>query len=201
MTKYCINPDECKKHEIPIDTFFYSLSLYFGKLITPDTFQDVCSRGFIEYDGFDLMRQPVNPKLTQTGIEAIESILLDSEFASPKEEDDRYLNLAAKLIELFPKGRKEGTNYMWRDSKAIIAKKLKTVVKKYEVTFTDEEAIDATRRYVASFNGDYRYMQLLKYFIMKKNPLTGDENSQFLSYLENTEDVTTTLPVDNGVLV
>ena len=202
MTKFCINPDECKKHEIPIDTFFYSLSLYFGKLITPDTFQDVCSRGFIEYDGFDLMRQPVNPKLTPTGIEAIESILLDSEFASPREEDDRYLNLAAKLIELFPKGRKEGTNYMWRDSKAIIAKKLKAVIKKYDVTFTDEEAIEATRRYVASFNGDYRYMQLLKYFIMKKNTITGDENSQFLSYLENTEDSTSTsAKMDNGVLV
>lgn len=202
MTKFCINPDECKKHEIPIDTFFYSLSLYFDKLITPDTFQDVCSRGFIEYDGFDLMRQPVNPKLTPTGIEAIESILLDSEFASPREEDDRYLNLAAKLIELFPKGRKEGTNYMWRDSKAIIAKRLKAVIKKYDVTFTDEEAIEATRRYVASFNGDYRYMQLLKYFIMKKNTVTGDENSQFLSYLENTEDsASTSAKMDNGVLV
>lgn len=200
MTKFCINPDECKKHGIPIDTFFYSLSLYFGTLITPDTFQDVCSKGFIEYDGFDLTGQPINPKITQTGIEVLESILLDSEFNPQKGEDDRYMNLAAQLIELFPKGRKEGTNYMWRDSKAIIAKKLKTVVKKYEVTFTDEEAIDATRRYVASFNGDYRYMQLLKYFIMKKNPLTGDENSQFLSYLENTEDVTTSR-IDNGVLV
>lgn len=186
--KCCINPDECKKQDISIDTFLFSLSLYFGKLITPDTFQDVCSRGLIEYDGFDLMRQPINPKLTPTGVELVEGILLNSEFApSPKEEDDRFLNLAAKLIELFPKGRKEGTNYMWRDSKAIIAKRLKAVVKKYDVEFTDEQAVEATRRYVASFNGDYRYMQLLKYFLMKKNTLTGDENSQFLSYLENDD--------------
>jgi hypothetical protein len=134
------------------------------------------------------MRQPINPKLTPAGVELVEGVLLNSEFApSPKEEDDRFLNLAAKLIELFPKGRKEGTNYMWRDSKAIIAKRLKAVVKKYGVEFTDEQAVEATRRYVASFNGDYRYMQLLKYFLMKKNTLTGDENSQFLSYLENDD--------------
>ena len=45
-------------------------------------------------------------------------------------------------------------------------------------------------------------MQLLKYFIMKKNLVTGEENSQFLSYLENTEDSTSTsAKMDNGVLV
>lgn len=185
--KYCINPEECKKENIPIDTLLFSFSLYLGKLITPDTFQDVCSRGLIEYDGFDLMKQPINPKLTPTGIELVESILLNSEFTDKGNDDARYINLAEKLIDLFPKGRKEGTNYMWRDSKAIIAKRLKAVVKKYNVSFTDEEAVEATRRYVNSFNGDYRYMQLLKYFLMKKSTLTGDENSQFLSYLENKE--------------
>lgn len=185
--KYCINPEECKKENIPIDTLLFSFSLYLGKMITPDTFQDVCSRGLIEYDGFDLMRQPINPKLTPTGVELVESILLNSEFTETGNDDARYTYLAEKLIELFPKGRKEGTNYMWRDSKAIIAKRLKAVVKKYGVTFTNEEAVEATQRYVSSFNGDYRYMQLLKYFIMKKNTITGEENSQFLSYLENKE--------------
>ena len=185
--KYCIDPNECKKENIPIDTFLFAFSLYLGKLITPDTFQDMCSRGLIEYDGFDLMKQPINAKLTPTGIELVESIVLNSEFTTTGNDDARYNNLAAQLIELFPKGRKEGTNYMWRDSKAIIAKRLKAIVKKYNVSFTDEEAIEATRRYVSSFNGDYRYMQLLKYFLMKKNVLTGEENSQFLSYLENKE--------------
>lgn len=200
--KYCINPEECKKQNIPIDTFLYALSLYLGKLITPDTFQDVCSKGLIEYDGFDLMRQPVNAKLTPTGVELVEGIILNSEFAPKDGEDDRFLNLAGMLIELFPRGKKEGTNYMWRDSKAIIAKRLKAVVKKYNAEFTDEEAVEATRRYVSSFNGDYRYMQLLKYFIMKKNLVTGEENSQFLSYLENTEDsASTSAKMDNGVLV
>ena len=47
----------------------------------------------------------------------------------------------------------------------------------------------ATKKYVDSFKGDYRYMQLLKYFILKKNTNTLEENSQFLSYLENLNDV------------
>lgn len=191
--KYCINLDECKKENIPIDTLFFSLSLYSGKIISPDTFQDVCSRGLIEYDGFDLMKQPINPRLTPTGIELVETILLNSEFTDKGNDDARYTNLAEKLIDLFPKGRKEGTNYMWRDSKALIAKRLKAIVKKYNVSFTDEEAVEATRRYVSSFNGDYRYMQLLKYFLMKKNLITGEENSQFLSYLENKEDSETSM--------
>lgn len=100
---------------------------------------------------------------------------------------DRYELLAAQLREIFPKGRKEGTSYMWRDSNSIIAKKLKALVSKYGECFTDEQAINATRKYVESFNGNYRYMQLLKYFISKKviNDGEVEETSQLLSYIEN----------------
>ena len=100
---------------------------------------------------------------------------------------DRYELLAAQLREIFPKGRKEGTSYMWRDSNSIIAKKLKSLVSKYGECFTDEQAINATRKYVESFNGNYRYMQLLKYFISKKVVNDGEveETSQLLSYIEN----------------
>lgn len=100
---------------------------------------------------------------------------------------DRYELLAAQLRELFPKGRKEGTSYMWRDSNNMIAKRLKALVSKYGDCFTDEQAINATKRYVESFNGNYRYMQLLKYFISKKVVNDGEveENSQLLSYIEN----------------
>ena len=64
---------------------------------------------------------------------------------------------------------------------------------------TDKEIIDATKSYVNSFNGDYRYMQLLKYFIWK-NKVTGGElvdgrmvgevekQSQLAAYLEDTEE-------------
>ena len=91
------------------------------------------------------------------------------------------------MQELFPEGKKPGTKLMWRDSQAIIGKKLKAVVKKYGAKFTDEQALEATKKYVESFNGDYQFMQVLKYFISKRNQLTGEETSQFLSYLENAD--------------
>ena len=116
----------------------------------------------------------------------LKDILLESNEIVIKRAD-RYELLAAQLREIFPKGRKEGTSYMWRDSNSIIAKKLKALVSKYGECFTDEQAINATRKYVESFNGNYRYMQLLKYFISKKVVNDGEveETSQLLSYIEN----------------
>lgn len=186
--KLCFDVEECQKLNIPIDTALYIASLYIGKLIASETFQDVCSRGFIEFDGFTVKREPINARLTQTGIDAIESIFLNSEFKSSESEEDRFDRLAEEMQELFPKGKKPGTKLMWRDSKPIIAKRLKAIVKKYNAVFTDTQAIEATKKYVESFNGDYQFMQVLKYFISKRNPITGDETSQFLSYIENGDE-------------
>lgn len=189
--KLCFDVKECEKLKVPVDTALYIASLYLGKLISSNTFQDVCSRGLIEFDGFDLKREPINARLTQTGVDLIESIFLNSEFRLPNSEEDRFDKLAKKMQEVFPEGRKPGTKLMWRDSQPIIAKRLKAIVKKYKAVFTDEQAIEATKKYVESFNGDYQFMQVLKYFISKRNLTTGDETSQFLSYIENAghEDV------------
>lgn len=189
--KLCFDVKECEKLKVPVDTALYIASLYLGKLISSNTFQDVCARGLIEFDGFDLKREPINARLTQTGVDLIESIFLNSEFRLPNSEEDRFDKLAKKMQEVFPEGRKPGTKLMWRDSQPIIAKRLKAIVKKYKAVFTDEQAIEATKKYVESFNGDYQFMQVLKYFISKRNLTTGDETSQFLSYIENAghEDV------------
>lgn len=98
-----------------------------------------------------------------------------------------YLDLASKLREIFPEGKKNGTCYMWRDSNTIIAKKLKTLVSKFDYKFTEEQAINATKEYVKSFNGNYTYMQLLKYFILKQDPITKEYRSDFMSYIENAD--------------
>ena len=122
-----------------------------------------------------------------------EGIILDGEYKKNKKED-RFNILADKLRELYPEGRKEGTNYYWRDSTKIIARKLKALDKKYGIDFTDEQAINATKRYIDSFNGNYTYMQLLKYFIMKNVLKDGEleETSQLLSYIENEDQVNNT---------
>lgn len=112
--------------------------------------------------------------------------------------EEELSELANKLRALYPTGRKEGTAYMWRDSTKTIAKKLLTLKAKYNTTFTDEQAIEATKRYVETFNGNYAYMQLLKYFILKKDLIKGEETSQLLSYIENEDNIHSN---DNGELI
>lgn len=102
-----------------------------------------------------------------------------------EEKTHSLLKLAKDMRELFPAGKKPGTDYYWRDSTKIIAQRLSVFIKKYGDEYTDEQILEATRRYVQSFNGNYKFMHLLKYFISKKNAETKEDNSELLSYLEN----------------
>ena len=99
----------------------------------------------------------------------------------------RASRLATELREIFPKGKKEGTPYYWRDSHVIIQKKLLVFFKKFGSHYTDEQIIKATKNYVQEFNGDYKFMQLLKYFISKKDLIRGEDRSDLASYLENID--------------
>lgn len=96
----------------------------------------------------------------------ISTIVIDSD-KNVIDKDDEFLELAKEMQELYPSGRKPGTNYMWRGTVAEVAKRLKTLVVKYKYSYTKEQVIKATKEYISSFNGDYRTMRLLKYFILK----------------------------------
>lgn len=189
--KAVIDTEKCAELGITPDVALYLASLYFEHCITRDTFNEVCKKGFIVYDEFRA-GFPVNGRITQTGVDVVESLFLNSEIVQVVKEDgreqDRFMVLADKLRELYPQGRKQGTNLQWRDSTVMICKRLKALVKKYGVSFTDEEAVAATRRYVDSFHGDYRFMQVLRYFLWKDDRIKGEEVSQFLSYLQNEDD-------------
>lgn len=94
--------------------------------------------------------------------------------------------LAKSIQELFPKGFKGGTVYPWRDSTKVIAERLTLFFKKFG-EYSREEVINATKRYVESFNGNTQYMQVLKYFILKPDKEVGGNISMLASYLENKE--------------
>ena len=70
--------------------------------------------------------------------ELIASIIIDSDKTTIN-KDVEFNDLAKKMRDLFPEGRKEGTTYYWRDSVAIIARKLKTLVAKFNAKFTEEQ--------------------------------------------------------------
>lgn len=187
--KYIIDTEILEREGIGLDEALYLLSVYKKKPINFNTVQKAKVENKILK--FENPRDPV--KITPKGQSFIESILAKSKIHVSSGNLERYRALADKMREVYPKGLKPGTNYQWRDSTAIIADRLMKLVAKYNIEFTDEEAVAATKRYIASFNGNYRYMQILKYFISKQKPVEGapaEQNSQFLSFLQNEESTT-----------
>lgn len=186
--KYIIDTEILEREGIELDEALYLLSVYKKKPINFNTIQKVKVETKILK--FENPRDPA--MITPKGQSLIESILAKSKLHVSSDNLERYRTLADKMREVYPKGLKPGTNYQWRDSTAIIADRLMKLVAKYNIEFTDEEAVDATKRYIASFNGNYRYMQILKYFISKQKPVEGtsaEQNSQFLSFLQNEGDI------------
>lgn len=192
-SKYIVKKKECDDKGISVDMFYYLVALHEGSKINRRTFNELGKTGYICYKGFDEKGYLIEPTITQEGVDLITEILVNSNMSSM--DIKRYEEIAKEMREIFPKGKKEGTVYMWRDSVPVIARRLKAVTGKYGYLPTKAEILDATKRYVDSFNGDYRYMQLLKYFISKQTIApdgTTEETSQLFSYIMNKDDVTNT---------
>lgn len=116
-------------------------------------------------------------------------------------KDERFEALATKVQECFPKQKMMYTNgttspFYFRCNKTEVKNKLKKFLTIYG-DVTDEDIIDATKRYVASYAPKgYRGMRLAKYFIMKDDrKLMADDEvhveeiSDLATFLENkTED-------------
>lgn len=169
-----INTKTIKEYRISFDSLLILLGIYFNTPIRVLEYPE-------ELTGYYGLHPDINkPYLTQKGVNAVEDIFLKSEFTD-KKENNNLEKLAESLRELYPKGKKPGTAYMWRDSTAYIVKRLQAFEKKYG-KFDQDDIIKATKKYVNSFNGNYGYMQLLKYFIFK------DDTSQLLSYISNLDD-------------
>lgn len=116
-------------------------------------------------------------------------------------EDSRFEELALQVQACFPKQKMiypNGTTspFYFRCNKTEIKNKLKKFIEVYgEVS--DEDILDATKRYVASYAPKgYRGMRLAKYFIIKDDrKLSADDEvhveqlSDLATFLENkTED-------------
>ena len=71
-------------------------------------------------------------------------------------------------------------------------------LKKFFITYgeyTDEQILEATKKFVAAFNGNYKYLPLIKYFISKMKPIQDEEgvvknieHSPLADCLENMND-------------
>ena len=124
--------------------------------------------------------------ITQRWDDVASNILLDSDRDS--QSPDRIANLAAKLMEVFPKEKKAGTNHYFRGNLKDTSLKLKKFFKLYGNRYSDEQVINAAKAYVESFNGNYTYMRILKYFIWKDEKKMNEDGER---YIEETSDLAT----------
>ena len=184
MTTVCLNKKAAQQNGITIDEALLMLVIH-NKANLERAEKTLIQKGLITAERNDLFQQ-VGWRLTNKGTEVLDYVIMDSD--KEQEPQDRLIQLATKLKETFPKGKKDGTNYYWADGVALIVRRLKLFFKKYGNTYTDEQIIQATSKYVEGFNGNYTYMRLLKYFIFKEKVGAAGEvegDSELISYIEN----------------
>lgn len=130
--------------------------------------------------------------LTQRWSDELDEMLLDS--SGGIDDEERLKSLAQKMRECFPKGKMPNTPYYYRCNAREVELKLKKFFAVYG-DYPDDKIIDATKRFIASYQGNYRYLPLIKYFIMKNKTVTDEDGTNHISevspladYLENKED-------------
>lgn len=184
MTTICLNKKATQQNGITIDEALLMLVIH-NKVNLESAEKALIQKGLITAERNDLFQQ-VGWRLTNKGTEVLDSVIMDSD--KEQEPQDRLIQLATRLKEIFPKGKKDGTNYYWTEGVALIVRRLKLFFRKYGNKFTDEQIIQAAEKYVQGFNGSYRYMRLLKYFIFKEEVGANGEvegSSELINYIEN----------------
>ena len=183
--KYVIDEEICSKHRLTLAETFCILACKTCDNIY-QLIEDMKDR--------ELLSKITNsPCPTMHWDDEVSSVLLESDKTVPLA--DRCASLAEQLREMFPKGIKTG-NAAWRGNVREITLRLQKFFKLYGNKWTDEEIIEATQRYIEHFKGDFTYMRILKYFIMKSERKMDEEGnshiediSELATWLENGEDI------------
>lgn len=183
-TTICLNKKAAQQNGVTMDEVILLLALH-NKANLKGAEKTLIEKGLITADRNEEFQQ-IGWRLTHKGNEVLDAVIVDSD--KIQEPQDKLTKLATRLKEIFPKGKKDGTNYYWADGVALIIRRLKLFFKKYGNDFTEDQIIQAAEKYVQGFNGDYRYMRLLKYFIFKEKVGANGEvegDSELINYIEN----------------
>ena len=185
--KITIDEKVCIKHKMTVQEVLIALIMRMGK--APDAIENMLNREILVDTG--------EYQVTQHWSDVLDEILLDSSGAVEK-SDEELVELAKKMREVYPQGKMKDrfgrpTPYYYRCNNSEVVKKLK----KFFTIFgnvSDEEILDATKRYVASFQGNYTGMRLIKYFILKDDVKPSEDGqghveqiSDLATFLENKE--------------
>lgn len=109
-------------------------------------------------------------------------------------------NLAIKLKDMFPKGKKPGTSQYWTEGISLIETRLKLFIRKFG-EFKEEDIIKATQNYLDEMENN-PYMRTLKYFIFKneiKNNII-EETSELYTYITHLNETETNNPFKSKMI-
>ena len=179
-----INTEVLRRNNLTLGEFLVMLMGYHN-IDYEQCFNHLVKAGIVEPNLFSNM----SVILSDNSKNLVAKVLMESDEKVIRSGID-FDGLALKLQDIYPKGIKSGTTYLWGGDTAEIAQKLRVLVGKHGFLFTEEEAINATLEYVNSFK-DRKYMQLLKYFILRT---TDDKcghkeiNSMFMTIIENNRE-------------
>ena len=135
--------------------------------------------------------------LSEDKLEEIMALIddFDVEFKFIKVQLGYFTRLAKALRELWPTGEKDG-KYPWRESVANLARRLETLWAARNLQeIPVETCVMVARKYLAQYENNTKYMQTLKYFVLKQGKIVGDDGgvryiqkSQFADMLESVTD-------------
>ena len=185
--KITIDEKVCTKHKMTVQEVLIALIMRMGNV--PDTMENMLNREILVDTG--------EYQVTQYWSDVLDEIISDSS-GKVEKSDEELLELAKQMRELYPQGKMKDrygrmTPYYYRCNNSEVVKKLK----KFFTIFgnvSNEEILDATKRYVASFQGNYTGMRLIKYFILKDDVKPSEDGtghveqiSDLATFLENKE--------------
>ena len=181
MTK--LSSSACSMHNLD---FSEGLALLAVVATDDKNYETLIDRGLISKANSTLRELNKKYHASDKGVALANELVADSEEAIIAKKDE-IKELAIKLMEIYPEGKMPGTSYYYRSNKTDIIKKLKSFYKRYGTEYTSAQIIEATKKYVQSFNGNYTYLKLLKYFIWKDEIRDREviQTSILADYLEN----------------
>ena len=186
--KIILDEKVCLKHKLTLQEALIALAVRAGS--TNEAVKNLLAREvLVERNGEFFITQHWN--------DVVDEVLCDSSNNGLDLSDERLLALAVKVQECFPKMKMryasgQESPFYFRCNKTEIKNKLKKFLTLYGET-TDEDIIDAAKRYVATYESKgYLGMRLAKYFIMKDDRKLGadeevhvEQLSDLATFLEN----------------
>lgn len=125
--------------------------------------------------------------LTKENLEEITALFddFDAEFKFVRIQVGYFTQLAKALRELWPTGEKDG-KYPWRESVSNLARRLETLWAARNMTeIPIETCVMVARKYLAQYENNTKYMQTLKYFILKQGKIVREDGG--IKYIQQSQ--------------